>query len=97
MVNINEVKKDVLKSINYARDRAQDFLEKDIDCNDLTQLTSVIIATEDARSMTHILTKLFPGDASIEYLRDYANNVYDTGYQGVKRFETQCKCVNRKK
>lgn len=97
MAHIDEVKKDVLKSINYARDHAKDFLEKDIDCNDFTQLTSTIVATEEARSMALVLTRLFPGDTSIEYLWKEATSVYDIGYKGKERFEMQCKCENRKK
>ena len=48
MAHKDEVKKDVLKSINYARDHANSFLEKDIDCKDITGLTNVLSATEEA-------------------------------------------------
>lgn len=95
MAHIDKVKKDVLKSINYARDRAKDLFEKDIDCNDLTQLTNVLSSTEEARSMTLILSRLFPGDTNIEYLWKEATSVYDLGYKGRERFEMQCKCKNR--
>lgn len=92
MAQIDEVKKDILKSINYAKNKASDFLEKDLDCNDLTQLTNVLVTTEEARAMTLTLTKLFPRDADIENLWKEATAVYNIGYKGKDRFMMKCKC-----
>lgn len=97
MVNLEDIKKDVLKSINYARNQANDFNTRDINCNDLTSLTNILSATEECRNNAFLLTKLFPGDTSIEYLSKESNSVYNLGYEGLERFRTQCKCVNRQK
>lgn len=97
MTNIDDIKKDVLKSINYARDQANDFIKRDINCNDLTSLTNVLSVTEEGRSMAFLLTKLFPGDTSIEYISKEANSVYNIGYEGLEKFGAQCKCVHRTK
>ena len=96
MENIEEVKKDVLKSINYARNKAEDFLKRDINCNNFVQLTNVLSSTEEARSMTLILKRLFPEDTSIEYLIKEAHSVYGIGYKGKERFAMECQCKNRK-
>ena len=96
MTQIDEVKKDILKSIDYARKKAKDLLEKDLDCKDFTRLTNVLSSTEEARSMTLTLTRLFPGDASIESLWREATDVYNLGYEGKERFEMKCKCTNRR-
>jgi hypothetical protein len=96
MVQIDEVKKDVLKSIDYARKKAKDFLEKDLDCTDFTRLTNVLSATEESRAMALTLTKLFPGDASIESLWREATAAYNLGYKGSERFTMKCKCENRR-
>lgn len=97
MVHIEIVKKNVLKSINLARKYAEGLVERDIDCDDLNQLTNVLSSTEEARSMALILTKLFPRDPSIEYIWKEATSVYDIGFKGKERFVMQCKCKNRKK
>lgn len=95
MTHKDEVKKDVLKSINYARDHANSFLEKDIDCKDMKGLTNVISATEEARTMALTMTRLFPGDENIEGLWREATDVYNLGYKGKERFMTQCNCYNK--
>lgn len=96
MENIEELKKGVLKSINYARNKAEDLVKRDVDCNNLIQLTNVISSTEEARSMALILTRLFPGDTSVEYLWKEATSVYNIAYEGKERFVMQCQCKNRK-
>ena len=95
MTHIDEVKKDVLKSINYAKNHANDLLEKDLDCKDVTQLTNVLSATEEARAMTLTLTRLFPEDKSIGNLWKEATDVYNLGYKGKERFVMQCHCYNK--
>lgn len=96
MENIEEVKKDVLKSIDYARNKAESFLERDIDCDNLNQLTNVLSSTEEARSMSLILKRLFPEDTNIEYLIREANSVYNIGHKGKERFAVRCQCKNMK-
>lgn len=97
MTHKEDVKKDVMKSINYARNKANDFLEKDLDCTDVTLLTNVLSATEEARSMTLTLTKLFPRNADIEHLWKEATAVYNLGYKGKERFVMKCKCYSPSK
>lgn len=97
MEHLDKVKQDVLKSINYARNSATALVEGVIECDNMNQLTNVLSATEEARSMALILTRLFPGDDYIKHTLEEANSVYHIGYKGKERFITECKCKNRKK
>ena len=95
MAQLDEVKKDVLKSIDYARQKANDLLRKDLDCKDSTGLTNVLSSIEEARGMTLTLTRLFPRDDSIESLWREATDVYNIGYKCKERFEMKCECKNK--
>jgi hypothetical protein len=94
MTHKEDVKKDVMKSINYARNKANEFLEKDLDCTDVTRLTNVLSATEEVRSMALTLTRFFPKNEDIEHLWKEATAVYNLGYKGKERFVMQCKCYS---
>jgi hypothetical protein len=95
--NLDNVKKEIVNLINYARDSTKKFAEGVINCSDITELTNVLSATEDVRSKTHTLNKLFPGDFGIESLFREANSIYELGYKEKERFVKQCECKNRRK
>ena len=96
MSNLEEVKKATRKSISFARNELNNLLNEDVDCNNMNKLISVLSGRDEGRSMTLVLTRLFPEDADIEAMWKDATEVYNIGYKVKDRFLMQCQCKKKK-
>ncbi len=92
---LEEVKKDVRKSISHAMGTAKDMLQKDIDCNNINQLTYASGASDEVGGMIIVLSRLFPEDSDVSGLLKDANSARNTYYQGKERFLKQCECKKK--
>ena len=92
MVDIEEAKKDILKSILYARNSAKNLIKGDINCRNINQLTSVSDAVNEARGMTIMFGRYFQKDTQL--WKD-VTDIYNLYYKGKERFLSQCQCQKK--